>query len=81
MLCYPSIFIPFPYAVDDHQFYNAKEIEELGGGIVIRQEKATPEKILRGLENLLNNRDTFSSKFRSFFIEGAEENIYNQLLE
>ncbi|HID65680.1 MAG TPA: undecaprenyldiphospho-muramoylpentapeptide beta-N-acetylglucosaminyltransferase [Aquificaceae bacterium] len=77
----PSIFIPFPYAVDDHQFYNAKEIEELGGGIVIRQEKATPEKILRGLENLLNNRDTFSSKFRSFFIEGAEENIYNQLLE
>jgi len=76
----PSIFIPFPYAVDDHQFYNAKEIEELGGAIVIRQEEAIPERILKGLENLLNNRDSFSRKFRKFFLNGAEENIYNYLL-
>lgn len=66
----PSLFIPFPYAVYDHQFYNAKEIEEIGGGITLRQEEASLKKIITNLEKLLtdyakysNNISTFSNPF------------------
>lgn len=32
-----AIFIPFPFAVDDHQTVNARYVEEKGGGIVLPQ--------------------------------------------
>jgi UDP-N-acetylglucosamine--N-acetylmuramyl-(pentapeptide) pyrophosphoryl-undecaprenol N-acetylglucosamine transferase len=33
-----SILIPYPYAVDNHQLFNAKIIEEKKGGYIIKQE-------------------------------------------
>lgn len=33
----PSILIPFPYAADDHQLANARDLERRGGCIVIEQ--------------------------------------------
>ena len=33
----PSILIPYPYAADNHQLYNARMHETLGGGIVLEQ--------------------------------------------
>ncbi|WP_102157188.1 undecaprenyldiphospho-muramoylpentapeptide beta-N-acetylglucosaminyltransferase [Coxiella endosymbiont of Rhipicephalus microplus] len=35
-----SIFIPYPYAVDDHQLYNGRFLEQAGAAIII------PEKLL-----------------------------------
>ena len=34
----PSIFIPYPYAADDHQFYNAKRVADAGGGLLLNHE-------------------------------------------
>ena len=34
----PSILIPFPYAVDDHQYFNAKKLSEIKCSKVIRNE-------------------------------------------
>lgn len=33
----PSILVPFPYAADDHQFANARDLERRGGCILIPQ--------------------------------------------
>ena len=41
----PAIFVPFPSAVDDHQFHNAQQLVRAGGGVCIRQEHLTPEKL------------------------------------
>jgi len=76
----PSVFIPYPYAVEDHQFYNAKEIEEMGGGVVLRQEEAKPEKVLECLRKILKNLEEYSEKVKKFFVEGAEERMYEELL-
>ena len=35
----PSIFIPYPYATDNHQYFNAKYVESKGAGILIEQNK------------------------------------------
>lgn len=34
----PSIFIPYPYAADNHQFYNAKRVADAGGGLLLNHE-------------------------------------------
>jgi UDP-N-acetylglucosamine--N-acetylmuramyl-(pentapeptide) pyrophosphoryl-undecaprenol N-acetylglucosamine transferase len=34
-----SILVPFPYAVDDHQFHNARHLESQGAAIIVRDEQ------------------------------------------
>jgi UDP-N-acetylglucosamine--N-acetylmuramyl-(pentapeptide) pyrophosphoryl-undecaprenol N-acetylglucosamine transferase len=38
----PSILIPYPYAAQQHQHYNAEMIEKNGGGFMIDQNDASP---------------------------------------
>ena len=72
----PSLFIPYPYAVDDHQYYNAKEIEELGGGFVLRQEEYEAKKLKDFLEKLRERKEEMSKNIKEFANPRASENIY-----
>lgn len=38
-----SILVPFPFAIDDHQWHNAQSLKKAGASIVIRQQDLTPE--------------------------------------
>lgn len=42
----PSILIPLPIAMDDHQTENAREFEALGIATLLPQSEATPERVL-----------------------------------
>lgn len=42
----PGILIPYPYAAEDHQTYNAQELVNVGAAVVYQQSELTPE-ILR----------------------------------
>lgn len=50
-----SILIPYPYAVDDHQTYNAKFLTHNNAAILIPETEFSEEKIYSYLEDLLNN--------------------------
>ena len=41
----PSILVPFPHAVDDHQTANAKFLADHGAAILIQQRELSPRKI------------------------------------
>src|SRR3546814_1289372 len=41
----PSILVPYPHAMDDHQTMNAKAIEAANAAIVIAQSDFTPETL------------------------------------
>lgn len=41
----PAVFIPFPYAAQDHQMHNARFLESKGAAMVIPQEDLTPQKL------------------------------------
>jgi len=45
-----SIFIPYFYAVDNHQYYNAKPLEDIGAAKIIPQNKIS----VRGLVNYIS---------------------------
>ena len=44
-------FVPFPYAVDDHQRHNAEFLSQAGGAWMTVQNEFTPEKLLDVLRN------------------------------
>ncbi|CZE49428.1 undecaprenyldiphospho-muramoylpentapeptide beta-N-acetylglucosaminyltransferase [Campylobacter geochelonis] len=47
----PAIFIPFPYAANDHQFYNAKFLQDMGLCKIFRESGIENEKIIDEILN------------------------------
>ncbi len=50
-----AIFIPFPFATDDHQRKNAEAFERAGAGRMILQKDLTPERLAEELVRLIEN--------------------------
>jgi UDP-N-acetylglucosamine--N-acetylmuramyl-(pentapeptide) pyrophosphoryl-undecaprenol N-acetylglucosamine transferase len=48
----PALFVPFPYAVDDHQTTNAKFLVDAGGGWLVQQRDLTPDTLAQMLISL-----------------------------
>ncbi len=55
----PAILIPYPYAADNHQYWNAMELVSNGGGYLLQQLDLTPEKIFELITDLLNNKEKY----------------------
>jgi UDP-N-acetylglucosamine--N-acetylmuramyl-(pentapeptide) pyrophosphoryl-undecaprenol N-acetylglucosamine transferase len=49
----PAILVPYPSAMDNHQYYNANAFEDAGGGWVMAQEGFTAAALAARLESLL----------------------------
>ncbi|TWO72122.1 undecaprenyldiphospho-muramoylpentapeptide beta-N-acetylglucosaminyltransferase [Caenimonas sedimenti] len=52
----PAVFVPFPFAVDDHQTTNAKFLVDAGGGWLVQQRELTAEGLAAMLKNM-NRQD------------------------
>lgn len=57
-----AIFIPYPYAVDDHQTANAGALVNAGAALMIAEKELTADSLAKVLQDLLINR----TKLRSF---------------
>lgn len=53
----PSILVPLPHATDNHQYFNAQAVEDIGGGVVMPQQGFTPEALATRLETYVNLPD------------------------
>ncbi len=53
----PAILIPYPYATDNHQYWNAHELAKSGGAIIVNQQDLNPEMITEMILRLLTNRE------------------------
>lgn len=45
-----ALFVPFPFAVDDHQTTNAAFLVDQGGGWLLQQDQLSPERLARLLQ-------------------------------
>jgi len=52
----PTLFIPYPYAASDHQYYNAKFLVEKDLSWLMREDKIEKEKVLALLEKDLESK-------------------------
>jgi UDP-N-acetylglucosamine--N-acetylmuramyl-(pentapeptide) pyrophosphoryl-undecaprenol N-acetylglucosamine transferase len=51
----PAIFVPFPFAADDHQLKNAEALEKAGAGRLIREAELTSDRLGALVAELLGN--------------------------
>ncbi len=52
----PSILVPFPFAVDDHQTVNAAYLRNRGAALTIREEDFSPASLSEALRELARDR-------------------------
>ncbi len=58
----PTLFIPYPYAAGDHQYYNAKTLADKELALLKREDKIEAKKILQEIEQL--NLEEISSNLK-----------------
>lgn len=51
----PAIFIPFPFAADDHQTKNAEALAASGAAVVLPEAEMTPESLAAKVAELMND--------------------------
>ncbi|MFZ9035455.1 MAG: UDP-N-acetylglucosamine--N-acetylmuramyl-(pentapeptide) pyrophosphoryl-undecaprenol N-acetylglucosamine transferase, partial [Francisellaceae bacterium] len=54
----PAFFIPFPHAVDDHQYHNAQFLAQAGAAVCMRQSHFTHQKLAAFLRAMDLNRQS-----------------------
>jgi UDP-N-acetylglucosamine--N-acetylmuramyl-(pentapeptide) pyrophosphoryl-undecaprenol N-acetylglucosamine transferase len=47
----PAVFVPFPFAVDDHQTTNAQFLSDQGAATLLPQDQMTVERVIQLLQN------------------------------
>lgn len=51
----PSLFVPYPFAADDHQTTNARSLSDVGAAVFVPQVEATPLRLAAEIEALARN--------------------------
>jgi UDP-N-acetylglucosamine--N-acetylmuramyl-(pentapeptide) pyrophosphoryl-undecaprenol N-acetylglucosamine transferase len=67
----PSILVPFPYATDNHQYYNAVDFADAGAAIVIKDDDFNGETMFDAVTNLASDR-VLLTEMRKFCLELGE---------
>lgn len=70
----PAIYIPFPYAIYNHQYHNAKFVEKIKGGYVIDENKNTVKSLNKLLRDILSNNHKKISEMRKNLISAKYHN-------
>jgi len=74
-----SILVPSPNVAENHQYYNARTLEEAGAAILIEEKDLTPELLAKTVEELLaddNRRARMAGAAKAMAVTDANERIY-----
>ena len=80
----PAILIPSPYVAENHQYHNAKTLENIGAAKIIEEKDLTAEKLIEVVGGLIENRprlQEMSQKAQKNAIVDANERIYNVIMK
>ena len=80
----PAIFIPFPYAAENHQEYNARVLEKLGAAKIILNKNLTAESLHQTIEEMIRDRDKMKMMGqlgKKVAIENVEDRIYHEIMD
>lgn len=71
----PSILVPYPHAMDDHQSRNAAALETAGGGWMMTESDLTAERLAARLEELFLAPDTLDRAARAAHAFGIPDAV------
>ena len=73
-----AIFVPFPFATDDHQKRNAQVLTANGAALLIDESELTPERVANEVSSLITNQKRLiemGAAAKGFSHPGAAEEI------
>lgn len=77
-----AIYVPYPYAASNHQYYNVKFLEEAGLSKIILEKDLTAESLELAITEALNiDLEEISKKIRDFAITDATDTIFKTVME
>ena len=80
----PSILIPYPFAAENHQEYNARALESEGAAKVILDKDLNSKLLNDTINNLISdekNLRKMGKKSRELSISNVEDKIYTEIIE
>lgn len=78
----PAILVPSPYVTNNHQYKNAKELEEAGACKIVLEEDFTRENIIKEVEKLFEDKkayDIMSKNSKKLGIDDSATKIYEEI--
>lgn len=75
----PTLFIPFPYAANNHQFYNAKFLQEQEAGIILKESEINADNLLDIIYNI--DLESISQKLMNLIDKNGSKVIIDKILQ
>ena len=80
----PAIFIPSPFVANNHQYYNALEIKNNGGGEIIEEKDLTSSTLASKINLVLGDQKLYNSmkeNLAKMSMNNSSDVIYNKIKE
>ena len=78
----PAIFVPFPFATENHQEYNARVLENVGAAKIILDKDLNKESLSNALNGILKDKNKLiqmGKNAEKVAISNVEDRIYNEI--
>lgn len=78
----PAILVPSPYVTNNHQYKNAKELEDAGACTIVTEENFSRDVIIREIDRLFDDKDFYqkmSENSRKLGIDDSATRIYEEV--
>lgn len=78
----PAIFIPYPYATENHQEYNAKVLENVGAAEIVLDKDLNNSILSSKIQEIITNKELqlkMSKNAEKIAIQNVEDKIYNEI--
>lgn len=80
----PAIYIPLPIAILDEQTWNARAVEQAGGGWIVPQKEFTPKNLAAMLKRILTDPESLQAAATAAHVQGrvdAAEKLADLVME
>ena len=77
----PAILVPSPYVTNNHQYKNAKELEDAGACIIVSEEDFSKDRIIKEIDKLFDNKkeyDEMVENSKKLGIKDSSSKIYEE---
>lgn len=78
----PSILVPSPYVTNNHQYMNAKELEDSGACKLITEEDFSISTVIPAIDNILNDKEVYLKMrecSKKLGVSDSATRIYNEI--
>ena len=80
----PSILVPYPYAAENHQYHNAKVLEDHRAAILVEEKDYSKEAIIERIEELYHSPEKLEELGKnaaSLAVYDTTRQIYDRIME